>query len=277
VRAGATPVFVDIDEDTLNLDLDAVERAVTTRTRAVLPVHLYGQPVDMTRLVSIARRHGLRVIEDCAQAQGATWQGRQVGSFGDCGCLSFFPSKMVGAYGDGGMVLTDDATVAENVRVLRNHGAKRKYYHETNGFNSRLDALQAAVLDVKLKYLPQWIEARRRVATWYAEELEGMAGISTLPARPGAGHVYNYYTVRVAGGAARRDALAAHLKEQGIASAVYYPEPLHVQKVYDRLGYRLDDFPRAARASEQVLSLPIYPEMTRDQVKRVTAAIAQFT
>jgi len=275
-RTGATPIFVDIEPDTLDIDPRAVATAITPRTKAIVPVHLYGQSCDMTSLMSLARTHNLRVVEDCAQAQGATWQGQQVGSFGDCGCFSFFPSKMLGAYGDGGLVTTNNADVAERLRVLRNHGAKTKYYHDTNGFNSRLDSLQAAILSVKLQHLPEWIQKRRAIAALYADAFDKMAGVDVLGRNPYADHVFNYYTVRVDGAAARRDSLAAHLKDNGIANAIYYPKPLHVQEVYARLGHEMNDFPNAALASQQVVSLPIYPEMTPDQVTQVTSTVASF-
>ncbi len=262
VNCGATPVFVDIEPETLNLDPSLVEQHVTQRTKALLPVHLYGHPCDMTRIMETARRHGLKVIEDCAQALGATWMGQRVGSFGDAGCLSFFPGKVLGAYGDGGMVVTNDADVAERLRILRNHGGRVKYYHEVNGFNSRLDALQAAVLRVKLGHLDGWLERRRDIAAAYADGLANIEDITTPIVVDGAVHAFNYYTIRVAGGAQRRDALAAHLKSHGIASAVYYPLALHLQVVYRQLGYSPGGFPCAEQAQEAVLSLPIYPEMT---------------
>ena len=275
-RTGATPVFVDIEPDTLNIDCQAIAAAITPRTKGIVPVHLYGQPCDMKTLMSLAKAHNLRVVEDCAQAQGATWHEQQVGSFGDCGCFSFFPSKMLGAYGDGGLVTTNNADIAERLRVLRNHGAKTKYYHDTNGFNSRLDSLQAAVLRVKLQHLPEWIGKRRAIAAQYAEAFDRMDGVDVLGLRPGADHVFNYYTVRIEGAAARRDSLSAHLKDHGIATAIYYPKPLHVQEVYAALSHGMKDFPNAALASQQVLSLPIYPEMTPDQVGQVTDAVASF-
>jgi len=275
-RTGATPIFVDIEPDTLNLDCSRLDAALSARTRAIVPVHLYGQACDMTSIMSFCSRHRLSVVEDCAQAQGATWKGQQVGSFGDCGCFSFFPSKMLGAYGDGGLVTTSSAELAERLRVLRNHGAKRKYYHDTNGFNSRLDSLQAAVLKAKLPHLGEWIEKRRAIAHRYAEAFTGLPNIEVLAERPDAQHVFNYYTIRVNGAAQRRDSLAAHLASQGVSTAVYYPKPLHVQGVYAHLGHGMDDFPNAALASEQVLSLPIYPEMTDEQVGQVVDAVASF-
>ncbi|MBE9506086.1 MAG: DegT/DnrJ/EryC1/StrS family aminotransferase [Chloroflexi bacterium] len=262
VSCGATPVFADIEPETFNLDPSLVEQHITPRTKALVPVHLYGHPCDMTRIVEIARRHGLKVIEDCAQALGATWMDQHVGCFGDAGCPSFSPSKVPGAYGDGGMVVTNDADVAERVRILRNHGGRVKYYHGVNGFNSRLDALQAAVLRVKLGHLNAWLKRRREIAAAYKDGLANIEDIATPTVADGAVHAFNYYTIRVAGGAQRRNALAALLKSHGIASAVYYPLALHLQVAYRQLGHAPGGFPVAEVAQEAVLSLPIYPEMT---------------
>ena len=275
-RTGATPVFVDIEADTLNMDCRLLPAAITPQTKGILPVHLYGQSCDMTTLMSLANTRNLRVVEDCAQSQGATWKGQQVGSFGDCGCFSFFPSKMLGAYGDGGLVTTSNPAIAERLRILRSHGAKTKYYHDTNGFNSRLDSLQAAILKVKLRHLPEWIERRRAIAASYEEAFDTIPGVETLSQRQAARNVFNYYTIRIDGAAARRDSLAAHLKNNRISSAVYYPRSLHVQGVFASLGHKLDDFPNAALASQQVLSLPLYPEMSSDHVQQVIDTVASF-
>ena len=276
-KCGATPVFVDIEPDTCNMDLTQMERHLTPRTRGIVPVHLYGHPCDMTRLMRFASAHGLKVVEDCAQALGATWHGRKVGSFGDAGCLSFFPSKVLGAYGDGGMVVTSDQTIAEHVRVLRSHGSKKKYFHDYPGFNSRLDALQAAILIVKLRHLDGWLERRRQVAADYAGLLAGAKGVSLPAERPGARHIYNYYTVRVTGGAANRDALAAYLKARDIATAVYYPKSLHLQPVYEFLGHTPGGFPISEAAQDEVLSLPMYPELTAEQVHEVADAVISWS
>lgn len=272
-KCGATPVFVDIEAETCNMDLSQLERHLTPRTKGIVPVHLYGHPCDMTRIMAFATAHGLKVVEDCAQALGATWRGQKVGSFGDAGCLSFFPSKVLGAYGDGGMVVTNDETVADHVRVLRGHGSRQKYFHDMPGFNSRLDSLQAAVLGVKLGRLDDWLEMRRQVATTYAALLRGMEGIGFPVERDGARHIYNYYTLRVAGGAQMRDALAAHLKSRGIATAIYYPKSLHLQPVYAALGHMQGDFPVAEAAQDEVLSLPMYPELTDSQLSEVAEAV----
>ena len=275
-RCGATPVFVDIEPGTYNINPALIEERISPRTKALLPVHLYGQACDMTRIMAIARTHELKVIEDCAQALGATWEGRKVGSFGDAGCLSFFPSKMLGAYGDGGMVVTNSDDVAEQVRVLRNHGAHRKYYHEVNGFNSRLDSLQAAILRVKLAHLDSWLAQRNDVAATYAAARGMLNGITVPVATPGTTHAFNYYTIRIQGEAGHRDRLAAHLRSSGIASAIYYPVSLHLQDVYGSLNYAHGTFPVSEKAQDEVLSLPIYPEMTTAQVTQVADAIAAF-
>ena len=272
-KCGATPVFVDIDADTCNMDLGQMERHLTPRTTGIVPVHLYGHPCDMTRVMEFAAAHRLKVVEDCAQSLGATWQGKKVGSFGDAGCLSFFPSKVLGAYGDGGMVVTNDAAIADHVRVLRSHGSRKKYFHDMPGFNSRLDSLQAAVLKVKLGHLDDWLNRRREIATAYADLLRGVDGISLLAERVGARHIYNYYTVRVAGGAQKRDAVADYLKSCGIATAVYYPRSLHLQPVYAVLSHHAGDFPVSEAAQDEVLSLPMYPELTDGQIAEVVSAI----
>ena len=232
-QCGAVPVFVDIDPVTYNIDPGLIEAGITPRTRCILPVHLYGHPADMDTIMKVAKKHNLKVIEDCAQALGAQYTKQsRVGSLGDAGCLSFFPSKVLGAYGDGGMVVTSDAQVAEKLKMLRNHGARQKYYHLVPGFNSRLDGLQAAILRVKLKYLDRWNEARRRVAQRYNELLAGLP-VTTPYESPDVYHVYHQYTIRVQ----QRDALAAYLKERGIGTMVYYPVPLHLQGLYAGLGY----------------------------------------
>ncbi len=272
-KCGATPVFVDIERDTCNMDLDRLERHLTPRTGAILPVHLYSRPCDMTRIMEFASAHSLKVVEDCAQSLGATWHGRIVGSFGDVGCLSFFPRKVVGAYGDGGMVVTNDEAMANHVRVLRSHGSRKKYFHDMPGFNSRLDSLQAAVLRVKLAHLDDWLDMRRQVAATYAGLLSEVQDISLPAERTGARHIYNYYTIRVAGGRQQRDALATHLKSHDVACAIYYPKSLHLQPVYAGLGYKPGDFPISEAAQDEMLSLPMCPELTDDQIYEVAQAI----
>lgn len=270
-RTGATPVFVDIDPCTYNIDPSLIARAVTPRTKAILPVHLFGQVAEMKQIMAIARERELYVIEDAAQAIGATYDGRKAGSMGTTGCFSFFPSKNLGCAGDGGMVVTNDAAVFERVLLMRNHGAKPKYYHRYVGGNFRLDAIQAAILLAKLPHLQNWSEARRRNARMYDDAFRG-SRIQTPSIRPYNVSVFNQYTIRVE----RRDDLAAHLKQQGIGSEVYYPLPLHLQECFSSLGYNEGDCPEAERAAREVLSLPIYPELPPDQLNFVTETILNF-
>lgn len=274
-RIGATPVFVDIDPRTFNISPDLIEKAVTKRTRAIIPVHLYGQPAEMGEILAIARRHDLRVIEDAAQAIGAGYEGAKAGSLGDIGCFSFFPSKNLGAYGDGGMVVTNSPELAEKLRLLRVHGSKPKYYHHILGYNSRLDELQAAILRVKLRYLDEWTKARQEVARRYdalfKERIKGDA-VKTPTILPGNDHIFHQYTVRVR----ERDRLASYLKEHGIDTAVYYPLPLHLQPVFSDLEYKPGSLPESERASREVLSLPIYPELGVSEQTLVVESIAQF-
>ena len=269
--AGATPVLVDIDPDTYCLDVQQVAKRITARTKAVIPVHLYGHPANMTALFNVTRSHGLKVIEDNAQAFGAEFRGRKTGSLGDVACLSFFPSKNRGGYGDGGMVTTNDGEVAEQVRMLRSHGWRKKYHPEAIGYNSRLDELQAAILRVKLHHVERWNERRRKLAQRYNEELSSM-GLGVPHEAPYAKHVYHLYTVRVED----RDGLQRHLQAKGIASAIYYPQPLHLALPCQPLAYRRGDFPEAERASRETLALPLYPEMTEVQVKDVMTTIGEW-
>ncbi len=276
-RAGARPVFCDIDAATYNMSARDLESLVTPRTKAILPVHLYGQPADMHPIIDVARKHNLYVIEDAAQAIGAAYKGRPVGSLGDAACVSFFPTKNLGAFGDAGVVLTDNPEIAERVRLLRVHGSRRKYYHELLGCNSRLDELQAGILRLKLRYLGEWTAARRRIAGRYIELLEQTpqvkSGLLRLPGElPYATHVYHQFTVA----AAERDRLQEHLKAAGIATTVYYPVPLHLQPVFRDLGYREGDFPEAERASREVVSLPMFPELTDDEIVQIAEAIRDF-
>jgi len=294
-QCGAIPVFVDIDPLTYNIDTKLIEAKITAKTRCILPVHLYGEPADMDPIMAIAKKHNLKVVEDCAQALGASVTASEakqpaviarspqatrqskVGSLGDAGCLSFFPSKVLGAYGDGGMVVTNDPQVAENLKMLRNHGAKQKYYHLVPGFNSRLDGLQAAILRVKLKYLDKWIEQRRRVADLYARHMGSIPHLAMPHQSKGNYHCFNYYTVRLLEGKMSREALQKSLTSKGIGSMVYYPVSLHLQEVYTALGGKKGDFPHSEKAQDEVLSLPIYPEMTEKQIEQVASAIAEIT
>ena len=273
-RLGARTVFVDIEPESFNIDSRAVAEKITPRTRAILPVHLFGRCADLEPLLDAARQRDIAVIEDAAQAIGARdCRGRQAGTTGAIGCFSFFPSKNLGAFGDGGMVVTGDAELAERLRVLRVHGSKPKYYHHVVGGNFRLDALQAAVLRVKLKYLDDWTAARRRNAGRY-RELFGRAGLATIVALPGdtPGHIYNQFVVRVKD----RDRLRARLKEEGIDTEIYYPVPLHLQDCFRDLGYRKGDFPESEAAANSSLALPIYPELTEDQQRHVVDSIGRF-
>ena len=269
---GGIPVFVDVDPDTFNLDPLEIEAKVTRRTKAIVAVHLYGQPADMDPVLAIAARHGLKVIEDCAQAVGATYRNRKVTSLGDLGCVSFFPSKNLGGYGDGGMILSHSEDYTQQLRSLRGHGTiKHKYVSERQGWNSRLDEIQAAILRVKLRHLDRWTAARRANAARYDQLLNDVPGVKVPKVLPGVEHVYHQYTVRVHD----RDRVQRQLAEAGISTTVYYPVPLHLQPMYASLGYRRGSLPNAERAAEEVLSLPIYPELTPRQMARVAEALAE--
>jgi dTDP-4-amino-4,6-dideoxygalactose transaminase len=268
--AGATPVFVDVDPVSHTLDPARLEAAITPRTMALVPVHLYGHPVDMDPILEIARRHGLAVIEDAAQAHGSEYKGRRAGGLGDIGCFSFYPTKNLGACGEGGIVVTSDPERARRVRLLRDWGQTGKYRHELLGFNYRMDGIQGAILRVKLRHLERWTEMRRAHAARYDEELAN-SGVSTPAAMPWARHVYHAYTVR----SPRRDALRDALSEDGIQSAIHYPVPLHLQPVFKELGYGQGAFPRAEAAADEVLCLPIYPELPADAPERVAACISK--
>jgi dTDP-4-amino-4,6-dideoxygalactose transaminase len=274
-RLKARPVFIDIDKDTFNLNVAQLEAAITPKTRAVLPVHLFGLPADMDSVLRVASGHGLEVIEDAAQSIGSRYNGQGTGSLGTFGCFSFFPSKNLGCAGDGGMVTTNDPELAQRVRMMRAHGTRRKYEYECLGINSRLDALQAAILQVKLRSLDQWTSARRRNALRYAELFaeRGLCGTVKLPSEvPGTVHVYNQYVIR----ARQRDELQRHLQLRGIPTEIYYPSPLHLQPAFEWLGYRRGDFPNAELACREVLALPIYPELTVAQQSSVVDGIAEF-
>ncbi|HEX6750537.1 MAG TPA: DegT/DnrJ/EryC1/StrS family aminotransferase [Longimicrobium sp.] len=276
---GARPVFADIDAETFNLDPAAAEAAVTERTRAVMPVHLFGQMAEMEAFRALGDRRGIAVIEDAAQAIGArqrTSDGTVIttGTLGDACGFSFFPTKNLGAFGDAGMTVTNDDAVAERLRKLRVHGGRQMYHHEEVGYNSRLDALQAAVLSAKLPHLEAWSAARRRHATFYDQALAGIDGLATPVVRPGNESIVNQYTVRVTGG--KRDALREHLTARGVGCSVYYPVPLHLQECFAYLGHREGEFPESERACREVLSLPVYPELTPDQLGYVAETIRGF-
>jgi dTDP-4-amino-4,6-dideoxygalactose transaminase len=265
---GARPVFVDIDPRSFTLDPARLHRAINHRTKAVLPVHLYGQPADMDPILDAARRHGLTVIEDAAQAHGALYKGRRIGSLGDMACFSFYPGKNLGAYGEGGMVVTDNEEHARRIRMLRDWGAERKYEHVLKGYNFRLEGIQGAVLRVKLRHLETWTQARRMVAATYDRALEGHS-VAIPHARVDARHVYHIYAVRTR----KRGLWQRALQEQGIHTSIHYPTPVHLLPAYADLGYERGEFPHAERAADEVLSLPIFPEMTESQAQRVCSAV----
>jgi len=265
---GATPVFVDIDPRTYNLDAHRLEAAFTARTKAVVAVSLYGQCCDLTAIKAICDKRRVWLIEDAAQSIGSEWEGRRSGSMSDFGCFSFFPSKNLGGAGDGGMVVTQNAEHADRVRLLREHGARPKYYHSIVGTNSRLDALQAAILRVKLRHLDRWSEGRARNAAQYHQRFEG-SRVGRPFRDPRARHIYNQYVIRVP----ERDALREALTERGIGTEVYYPVPLHLQKCFATLGYREGEMPNAEAAAKETLALPIYPELQEDQIRHVAASV----
>lgn len=264
---GATPVFVDIERETMNIDPMKIESAITKRTKAILPVHIFGHPADMDEIAAIAKKHSLKVIEDCAQSFGASLNGRKTGSLGDAGCFSFYPSKNLGAFGDGGMVLLSDPSVAADIRKLRNHGSKGSYRHESVGFNSRLDEIQAGVLLVKMKKIEAYNARRRQNAALYGKLLSEK--VERPVEKPGCTHVYHQYTIR----SNRRDAIQMRLRENNISSVVYYPTPLHMQEAVSFLGYKKGDFPVAEETSERVLSLPMYPELEEASITRISGII----
>ena len=295
-RLGGKPVFVDIDPLTYNLDPAAIEKVLTDRTRAIIPVHLYGQMADMGPIMELANQHNLHVIEDAAQAIGSEWHSRRAGSIGHFGCFSFFPSKNLGGFGDGGMVTTNDPELADRLKLLRNHGYRPKYYNKVVGGNFRLDAIQAAVLRVKLKYLDQWTAARQRNAELYRElfekaemsipqsylqsnsddgttsNLAALSGVVLPTEAPDVRHIYNQFVIR----SGRRDELMAFLKARKIGTEIYYPVPMHMQECFAYLGHRSGNFPASERAADETLALPIYPELNDDMLATVVEAVADF-
>jgi len=264
---GALPVFVDIDSDTFNIDVRQIESHITKKTKAILPVHLFGHPADMKQLMKIAKKHKLKVIEDCAQSFGAEIDGKKTGSFGDSGCFSFYPSKNLGAYGDGGLIILDNPKVAERIRELRNHGSRGSYKHKRVGFNSRLDEIQAGILLIKFKYIDEYNRKRRKNAMLYTELLSDR--ISCPVEKQGVSHVYHQYTIRNK----KRNEIQQRLKEQGVSSVVYYPVPLHMQEALKFLGYQRGDFPDAEKAAREVLSLPMYPELEENTIRKIAGII----
>jgi len=271
MSVGARPVFVDVDPQDYQIDVGKIKSAITSKTKAIIPVHLYGHPSEMNPILEIAREHGLKVIEDNAQGFGAEYLGKKTGSFGEIGCLSFFPTKNLGAFGDAGMVVTNDSALAERMRMLRTHGWKKKYYSEEVGYNSRLDAMQAAILQAKLPHVDSWNEKRRQISQRYSSMLASLA-ISVPVERSWGRHVYHLYIVRTP----RRDELQAFLKQKGIASEVYYPLPPHLSVPCRKFGYKEGDFPQAESASRETLALPLYPELTQSQQDEVIAAVREF-
>lgn len=269
---GARPIFVDVDAQTYNMDPALIEAAITPRTKAILPVHLYGQPAEIDQIVRLARAHKLLVIEDACQAHGARFQDQRVGSFGDAGCFSFYPGKNLGAYGDGGAIVTNDDQLAERMRVLRNCGQREKYQHVVVGFNHRLDNLQAAVLRVKLRRLDSWNEARRKNARLYGELLAGADDVVTPHEAEGRKHVYHLYVIQHP----RRDALLVHLNEQGIRPGLHYPIPVHLQPCYRELGVPPGALPVTESLAANVISLPMFPELTREQIEFVCESVRAF-
>ncbi len=268
---GARPVFVDIDPRTYTIDANRIEEKVTEHTKAIIPVHLYGQSADMDKIMDIASRYGLRVIEDTAQAFGADYKGRKLGGIGDVGCLSFFPTKNLGGYGDGGMVLTQDKEIAEKVRMLRVHGSSKKYIHSFLGFNSRLDELQAAILRVKLKYIDLWNKMRRKNATHYNDLLKGH-DIAIPYEEDYNRHVYHLYVICIA----NRDECQSYLSERGISTAIHYSIPVSKQDAFKYLGYVEKDLPNSHRISGEILALPMYPELTEDEIEVVCGKLNDF-
>jgi dTDP-4-amino-4,6-dideoxygalactose transaminase len=266
--ANATPVFVDADAESYNIDAARIEAAITERTRAIMPVHLYGQAADLDAIFDIAERHNLIVIEDAAQAHGTRYKGRRVGALSRAGCFSFYPGKNLGAYGEGGAVVTNDEEVARRVRLLRDHGSERKYHHEIVGYNYRLEGIQGAVLNVKLPHLDKWNQLRRRHAALY-NELLSESGLTLPREMPYSEHIYHLYVVQTDA----RDALQKALSESGVQTGIHYPIPIHLQRAYSSLGHKVGDFPEAERQASRVLSLPMFPELTENQIMHVADVI----
>ncbi len=269
---GGKPIYVDIDEKTYNLNPELIEGKITERTKVIIPVHLYGQPAEMDDILEIARKYNLYIIEDSAQALGSEYKGRKVCTFGDIACISFFPTKNLGAFGDAGMIVTDNDELAEKIRMIRVHGSKVRYNHEVLGVNSRLDTIQAAILLVKMKYLDAWNNKRIEIAQKYNKWLSDIDNIRTPYREPYNKHIYHQYTIRTN----QRNELAQFLKEKGIQTAVHYPIPLHLQKAFSYLGYKEGDFPISEACSKEVLSLPMFPELKDDEVEYVVESIREF-
>jgi len=270
VRAGAKPVFCDVDEKTYNMNTDKIEEKISSKTKAILPVHLYGLSCEMDKILSLAKKHNLKIIEDAAQSFGAKYKDKKAGANGDIGCFSFFPAKNLGAYGDGGMITTNDEQTMQKLKFLRNHGQTRQYHYTMHGFNSRLDTLQAAVLRIKLKHIEKWIAMRREKAELYNKLFFG-SDITTPFIPDYSEHSFNYYTIRIK---EKRDVVLTRLKENGIACAIYYPLCLHLQEVHKDLGYAKGDFPVAEKIQNEVLSLPMYPELEKEKIEEIVKIVS---
>lgn len=269
---GARPVLVDIEAHSYNIDLNLIEAAITSQTKAIMPVHLYGQPCNIEELINLARKYNLYVVEDTAQSHGAHYRGKSAGTLGDAGCFSFYPGKNLGAYGDGGAVVTNDAAIATRLRQLRNYGQEKKYYHVEKGTNSRLDTIQAAILNVKLKHLADWNRRRAANAALYNELLLGIEQVTVPQILPDRDHVFHLYVVRVK----ERERLQQYLSERGISTIIHYPIPIHMQEAYKDLAYAEGSFPVTEKAAAEILSLPMYSELQADQIEYVAASIAEF-
>jgi len=277
VQAGGVPVFADIEMDSYNICPKEIEKKITKKTRAILPVHLYGHPCDMEEILKIAKKYNLKVIEDCAQSFSAKYKlptsdFRLTGSFGDAGCFSFFPAKNLGCFGDGGMVITNAQEIYENAKALRNHGQREKYFSVMDGFNSRLDTIQAAILSIKLKHIDKWTQMRYSVAQKYNELLKDIATVPSV--KENCKHSFNYYTIRFQD-KATRDKVQKHLTENGISNQIYYPQSLHLQKVYENLNYKKGDFPVSEKMQDETLSLPMYPELDDEKIKFISDKIKE--
>lgn len=270
---GAKPVFVDIDANTYNLNLEQVEAAITPDTKAIIPVHLFGQPVDMTRLMEIANAHKIAVIEDCAQSTGATWNDRKVGSIGHIGAFSFYPTKNLGGCGDGGAIITNDPEIAQRMRVIKNHGQTNQYYYNEVGVNSRLDSIQAVILQIKLKYLDKWNTSRKAIASRYSQFLSKVPGIIIPQELRGGASVWNQYTIRILNN--KREEVRKKLQDMGVNTMIYYPMPLHLQPVYKDLGYKDGQLPVCEQLSKEVTSLPMFPELSSEQQDQVIYSIKE--
>ncbi|MBI2640901.1 MAG: DegT/DnrJ/EryC1/StrS family aminotransferase [Candidatus Sungbacteria bacterium] len=274
VYVGAKPIFVDIDPETRDFDYKKLQKSITRRTKAIIPVHLYGQPMRIDKVMRLAREHKLKVIEDACQAHGAKFRGKRVGTFGDLGCFSFYPGKNLGGYGDGGMVVTNDKNLDHHLRELRNFGGIAKYEHNILGYNSRLDTLQATVLDEKLKYLDSWNRKRNKIAQIYHKELKGLRDVKIFETLPYTEAVYHLYVIELEKGS--RDDLMKYLKERGVATVIHYPNPLHLLPPFQKFGYKKGAFPVAEKYCRNILSLPMFPGMTRNQALYVSKAIREY-